>query len=474
MAGLYAASSVSNYYAAVKAWHIIHRLKWQINDLQVKKLIEAARRLAPPSSKRPPRNPFTIDLLAKVFKHLDPNVSLDAAVRACASSLLFGIARCGELTTKTLSSFDPASNITRANVRRVYNQHFGCEVTILHPPKTKGDPINGEDISWAAQPSGPINPETELENHLRVNNPRDGEHLFAFTRGSSRLPLAKKTFLNRLSKAAKAEGVPEPAGHSFRIGGTLEYLLLGLSFETVKVAGRWKSDAFLLYLRRHAQILAPHLQERTHLHTRFMNLTLAASANTVAEERFSSSSMLLPLGDNILESQLGLATEIQPDTSPEAHPAVVSLDITPPTIQVFPPVAVTPASDPPPIYVRPIAIPSRGPKDPSYWALTEANTPISPGVLLEVFHEDALVYEKHGKCYRGRVSGPWALSKSHVKFKVRADAARAEDAGLIVFVPYHQAGISWFLVILRFLFYPFLKGGPKGRPKNHIVQLSIV
>ncbi|THH00686.1 hypothetical protein EW026_g1891 [Hermanssonia centrifuga] len=187
------------------------------------------------------------------------------------------------------------------------------------------------------------------------------------------------------------------------------------------------------------------------------------------------------------ESQSELATEVQLDTSVEEPPAVltppatVSLDITPPTIQVlpavltppavispditppaiqvFPPVAAPLAAVPPPIYVRPIATPSRGPKDPSSWALTEANTPIFPGVLLEVFHEDALVFEKHGKRYRGRVSGPWALRKSHVKFKVRADAAGAEDAGLIVFVPYHQAGISWLLLILRFLFLPF----PQGR-----------
>ncbi|KAG2057448.1 hypothetical protein BDR06DRAFT_179454 [Suillus hirtellus] len=50
-------------------------------------------------------------------------------------------------------------------------------------------------------------------------------------------------------------------GHGIRIGGTLEYLLRGVPFETVKTMGRWNSDSFLLYLRKHAVILAPYLQD---------------------------------------------------------------------------------------------------------------------------------------------------------------------------------------------------------------------
>jgi hypothetical protein len=49
-------------------------------------------------------------------------------------------------------------------------------------------------------------------------------------------------------------------GHGIRIGSTLEYLLRGLPFNVVKVKGHWASDAFVTYLRQHAQILAPHMQ----------------------------------------------------------------------------------------------------------------------------------------------------------------------------------------------------------------------
>ncbi|KAH9913276.1 hypothetical protein B0H21DRAFT_669165, partial [Amylocystis lapponica] len=50
-------------------------------------------------------------------------------------------------------------------------------------------------------------------------------------------------------------------GHGLRIGGTLEYLLRGRPFEVVKAIGRWSGDSFQLYLRKHAVILAPYLQD---------------------------------------------------------------------------------------------------------------------------------------------------------------------------------------------------------------------
>ena len=49
-------------------------------------------------------------------------------------------------------------------------------------------------------------------------------------------------------------------GHEIQVGSTLEYLLRGIPFEVVKAKGRWKSDAFRLYLHKHTQIMAPYMQ----------------------------------------------------------------------------------------------------------------------------------------------------------------------------------------------------------------------
>ncbi|KDQ55580.1 hypothetical protein JAAARDRAFT_85090, partial [Jaapia argillacea MUCL 33604] len=73
-------------------------------------------------------------------------------------------------------------------------------------------------------------------------------------------PLTRTEFLKWLSSAATALGVESLKGHGIRIGATLEYLLRGVPFDVVKSIGRWSSDAFTLYLRQHAVIMALYMQ----------------------------------------------------------------------------------------------------------------------------------------------------------------------------------------------------------------------
>jgi hypothetical protein len=61
--------------------------------------------------------------------------------------------------------------------------------------------------------------------------------------------------------------------HRIRIGATLEYLLCGVPFDVVKSLGRWASEAFVSYLRQHAVILAPYIQNHPILDA-FMHFTM--------------------------------------------------------------------------------------------------------------------------------------------------------------------------------------------------------
>jgi len=51
-------------------------------------------------------------------------------------------------------------------------------------------------------------------------------------------------------------------------------LLRGVPFDVVKAIGRWASDAFRLYLRKHAQILAPYMQAVPSLHEHFIRYSM--------------------------------------------------------------------------------------------------------------------------------------------------------------------------------------------------------
>ncbi|KDQ09411.1 hypothetical protein BOTBODRAFT_117206, partial [Botryobasidium botryosum FD-172 SS1] len=87
-------------------------------------------------------------------------------------------------------------------------------------------------------------------------------------------PLTRTRFLQRLSEAIKSAGLDPLQGHGIRIGSTLMYLLRGLSFKAVKTMGRWASNAFQLYLRKHAQILAPYIQANPILNEAFARIAL--------------------------------------------------------------------------------------------------------------------------------------------------------------------------------------------------------
>ncbi|KAH8091366.1 hypothetical protein BXZ70DRAFT_1001974 [Cristinia sonorae] len=267
LAGTYAGSTIRNYFSGVRAWHILHRVAWVLDKATMDTILKAADITTPETSKRSQRLPITVSDLLAIRQILDLGNSRDAAVWACATSLFYGIARTGELTVRTIKEYNPSIHPRRCNVSEQSDRR-GNVVTAIYIPRTKTS-IKGEEISFAQQ-RGLSDPVAALENHFRINAPNDSEHIFMHsTRRSSRSPLSRSIFLTRLKdvcQQAQQRGlIPNDnhfSGHSFRIGGTLEYLLREVSFEVVKSMGRWASDAFQIYLRKHAQILAPYLQDK--------------------------------------------------------------------------------------------------------------------------------------------------------------------------------------------------------------------
>ena len=112
---------------------------------------------------------------------------------------------------------------------------------------------------WSEQ-DGITDPKASFINHLRVNSPPRNGHLFAYRHGKGHRPLTKRAFLDRIQAIASSIGEDNLKGHGIRIGATLEYLLRGVPFDVVKSLGRWASEAFVLYLRQHAVIIAPYIQ----------------------------------------------------------------------------------------------------------------------------------------------------------------------------------------------------------------------
>jgi hypothetical protein len=276
LAGSYSGSTIHNYIHGIRAWHILHGLEWKLNPLEMEAILKGANRLSPPSSKRKKRLPYTPEFIRGVRQHLKLNEPFDAAVFACLTTCFYAAARVGEFLVPRLDAFAPAQHVTVANLR-VDRNADGLEVTVLHLPHTKAAPLEGEDVFWGSHP-GPTDPYDALKGHLQVNNPPREAHLFAYRHKDQLRPLTKPAFIKRLASAARQAGLEPLQGHGIRIGATLFYLLQGMPIEAMKVMGRWSSDAFLCYLRKHAQILTPFIQANSQAHESFSQFIIPAQS----------------------------------------------------------------------------------------------------------------------------------------------------------------------------------------------------
>jgi hypothetical protein len=272
LSGTYSGTAITNFVCGIRAWHVLHGMSWHMNTAEVDTLLKAAKKSAPPTSKRKKRQPYTIDFMISIRNNLDLTNPLHAAVFACLTTTFYAAARVGEFTTKTLKDFHPSKHVKPANVRVEVDRN-GFSSTIFVLPITKSEPINGEEVSWCKQ-NGDTDPEAALKHHLTTNTPPPNGPLFAYRSGSSSKSLTKTKFIKTLATAAIAAGRDPRQGHGIRIGATLEYLLRGTPFEVMKVKGRWASDAFLAYLRKHAQILAPYMQANPARHDEFIRVTM--------------------------------------------------------------------------------------------------------------------------------------------------------------------------------------------------------
>lgn len=278
LAGGFAQDTIINYVSGVRAWHILHYMPWEMDVLQYQAALKVTERAAPPSSHRPKRKPCLVDDLITIRQALDITTPLGAAVWACTTIAFYSMARLGELVVANLNSFVQGQAVGIDHIRTETDRN-NLEVISLHIPYTKvtraKGSSDGEDIFWAEH-KNETDPKAALKNHITINNPQKDEHLFAYSKSrNERRPLPKHAFSLELNRAFREANKEPLKGHSFRIGGTLELLLRGVPFEVVKRKGRWASDAFQTYLRQHAQIMAPYVQDVPALRDMFIELQLS-------------------------------------------------------------------------------------------------------------------------------------------------------------------------------------------------------
>ncbi|KAF9524074.1 hypothetical protein CPB83DRAFT_861844, partial [Crepidotus variabilis] len=253
--GSYSASALRNMVHGIHVWHTLHGQPWSVVRSELDAVLGGGGKLAPISSKKAPRPPVTVEIIKAVYQKLNLNTPLDAAVYACLTTIFWSTSRVGEFTLPSLKSFDSQLHIKRSNIRQGFDRN-NLQVTIFHLPHTKCSPT-GEDVYWASQ-SGVADPNAALNNHLLLNNPSNEEFLFSYSSNSGCHPLTRNCFLTRINNALSSSNLPP---------------IQGIPFDVVKSLGRWSSEAFTKYLREHAIVIAPYIQDSA-FQERFLQYTM--------------------------------------------------------------------------------------------------------------------------------------------------------------------------------------------------------
>ncbi|KAI0055422.1 DNA breaking-rejoining enzyme [Artomyces pyxidatus] len=248
-------SSAQQWISGLHLWHDINGAPW-FGGPSLKRALAGVKKLAPAGSRRPPRPPVTFQHMCALLSGLDLLNTKDAAVWAAASIAFWSVCRLGELLVATTADFQLDKHVTRGASFTVDIARNGTACASLHIPWTKTTGRDGADIV-ITDLTHETSPYHAVRYHLAVNNtvPLDAP-FFAFEQGDGWATLTKSMFLDRCNEVWRITGHQMmTGGHSFRIGGTTEWLLRGAPPDVVQKQGRWMSGAFLLYWRKVQTVL---------------------------------------------------------------------------------------------------------------------------------------------------------------------------------------------------------------------------
>jgi hypothetical protein len=247
--------TVKAWLSGLKAWHDTWHAPWNGDDRWVQMARTTANKEGASFRKRQ-RSPATVEHLRALLDTLDISTPPHAAVWAIACSAFWGCRRLGELTIKSRGSFDPMFHATRATSTVFRTNADGSSFVSIHLPWTKTTREEGGTLLLTGRDDA-LCPIRAFRNHLSVNSgvPADAPLFASQNLDGTWSPPLKHIFVAECKRVWATRPLAIVDGHSWRIGGTTELLMAGVSPEIVATLGGWTSLAFLLYWRRIEEIL---------------------------------------------------------------------------------------------------------------------------------------------------------------------------------------------------------------------------
>ena len=248
-------ATLKSYLTHVKSMHIEADLDFSACESPlVQRLIRGIKRYHGEKGRKP-KQPITLPVLTQLLKSLQPrNDPLHCVVYAACCLAFSGLLRCGEFTTKS-SRFNPATHLSKSCIKFMPSPASPAYI-LLTLPASKTDPFRkGVTLTIAAAPGQPTCPVSAMQQLLQNSSASPDSPLFEVAPG---IPLQRDTFIQCVRSALSQAGFDPRlyAGHSFRRGGASSAAYTGFSDHQIQLLGRWRSDAYKLYIETdHTRLL---------------------------------------------------------------------------------------------------------------------------------------------------------------------------------------------------------------------------
>ena len=226
LAGRVKSKNIKKRVASLRSYHIDLGYDTRVfADEQLARVIRGVMRLYPDTTLPRERTPITREILVQLLSQLDLQTRRGALLAAAFTLAFAAFLRSGEFTYKEEDLRDESFAdwfVTRASVRfdpEGKSHHGGdrfCPVRMM------------ANYFWVCPPGSMREPLFSREGHI---------------------PFTREYLVQELQGMASTVGMKGNfTGHSFRRGAATWARLNGLSDEQIQQLGRWKSDAYKLYI----------------------------------------------------------------------------------------------------------------------------------------------------------------------------------------------------------------------------------
>lgn len=169
------------------------------------------------------------------------NIMLWAAFLLC----FFGFLRSGEITIPNQQSYDASVHLNFSDIAT--DNSVPPSIIQVKIKASKTDPFRHGTLIHIGRSNNTLCPVSALLSYLSIRGNSPGI-LFHF---QDNTPLTKPHFTAKLRDFLKQAGINDSqyAGHSFRIGAATTAAAKGVEDSLIQTLGRWKSSAYLSYVR---------------------------------------------------------------------------------------------------------------------------------------------------------------------------------------------------------------------------------